>query len=103
MPKPPKQPPRNPFDPFDGAIAATLDLHGQTATQALASLESFLATSRKRHRDALVHVITGKGKNSGEKGPVLPGRVNAALKRSEHVDAHTRDADGGGYLVRLKR
>ena len=102
MPKPPKQPARNPFDPFDGPVAATLDLHGQTATQALASLESFLATSRKRHRDGLVHVITGKGKNSGEKGPVLPGRVNAALKRSPLVDAHVKDSDGGGFLVRLK-
>ena len=102
MPKPPKQPARNPFDPFDGTVVATLDLHGQTATQALASLASFLATSRKRHRDGLVHVITGKGRNSGEKGPVLPGRVRAALKRSEHVDAHTQDAGGGGFLVRLK-
>lgn len=102
MPKPPKQPARNPFDPFDGPIAATLDLHGQTATQAVASLESFLATSRKRHRDALVHVITGRGRNSGSKGPVLPGRVRAALKRSPHVDAHVQDGDGGGFLVRLR-
>ena len=102
MPKPPKQPTRNPFDPFDGTVVATLDLHGQSATQALASLASFLAASRKRHRDAIVHVITGKGKNSGEKGPVLPGRVNTALKRSVHVDAHTKDEGGGGFLVRLK-
>ena len=74
MPKPPKQPARNPFDPFDGTVVATLD----------------------------VHVITGKGRNSGVKGPVLPGRVRAALKGSVHVDAHTQDAGGGGFLVRLK-
>lgn len=102
MAKPPRQPARNPFDPFDGPVAAKLDLHGQTAAQARASVESFLATSQKRHRDALVHVITGKGKNSGAKGPVLFGTVNAALKRSPHVDAHIKDGDGGGFLVRLR-
>ncbi len=102
MPKPPKQPVRNPFDPFDGPVAATLDLHGQTAAQARASVDGFLKTSQSRHRDALVHIITGKGRNS-EKGPVLGGTVNAALKRSPLVDAHIRDADGGGFLVRLKR
>lgn len=102
MPKPPKQPVRNPFDPFDGPVAATLDLHGQTAAQARASVDGFLKTSQSRHRDALVHIITGKGRNS-EKGPVLRGTVNAALKRSPLVDAHVRDGDGGGFLVRLKR
>ena len=103
MPKPPRQPSRNPFDPFDGPVAATLDLHGQTAAQARASVDGFLKTAQSRHRDALVHIITGKGKNSGAKGPVLGGTVNAALKRSPLVDAHVRDGDGGGFLVRLKR
>ena len=102
MAKPPKQPARNPFDPFDGAVVATLDLHGQTAAQARSSIESFLKTSRARYKDGLVHVITGKGRNSGEKGPVLLGTANAALKRSEHVDGHIKDGDGGGFLVRLK-
>ena len=103
MPRPPKQPVRNPFDPFDGPVAATLDLHGQTAVQARASVDAFLRTSQSRHRDALVHIITGKGRNSGAKGPVLMGTVNAALKRSSLVDAHIKDGDGGGFLVRLKR
>ena len=102
MPRPPRKPARNPFDPFDAPIVATLDLHGQTASQARASVESFLQTSRARHRDALVHIITGKGRNSGARGPVLTGTVNAALKRSPVVDAHIEDEDGGGFLARLK-
>ncbi len=102
MPKKSAAPGRNPFDPFDGPVIARIDLHGQTAAQARASVASFLATSRKRHRDGLVQIITGKGRNSGEKGPVLFGTVNAALRKSPDVDAHIKDADGGGFLVRLK-
>jgi DNA-nicking Smr family endonuclease len=71
MTKPPLEPARIPLYQFDGPVAAHIDLHGQSALQARASIESFLKTSRARYRDGLVHMTTGKGRNSGAKGPVL--------------------------------
>lgn len=98
----PKRPASNPFDPFEGAVDALLDLHGQTGAQARASVESFLKTSRSRYPGGLVHLVTGKGRNSAA-GPVLLGTVRALLKKgSPLVRGWYPDSGGGGFLVRLK-
>jgi DNA-nicking Smr family endonuclease len=77
-------------------VAAEIDLHGMTAVTARAALAGFL--------DAAVHeglgcvrVIHGKGRRSGNGGPVIKPLVNAWLRRRDDVlaFASARPADGG--------
>jgi DNA-nicking Smr family endonuclease len=98
-----KAPHVNPLDPLDGAPADTLDLHGFTAAEATAHLGQYLARERKRSPGALVHVITGKGRNSPN-GPVLRRVVRSLLTADggRLVSDWGRDHDDGGFLVRLK-
>ncbi|MGE0552995.1 MAG: Smr/MutS family protein [Gemmatimonadales bacterium] len=93
---------RDPFDPLDGPVTATLDLHGNTALEARARLDGFFATARRRHPGGLLHVVTGKGRNSPGR-PVLKPLVRGLLAKapSTVVAAWGRDLDDGGFLVRL--
>ena len=93
----------DPFDPLDGTPSDTLDLHGFTAAEAIAHLGHWLARERKRAPGTLVHIITGKGRNS-VKGPVLKSAVRSYLRENAagHVAAWSKDHDDGGFLVRLK-
>ena len=82
--------------------AATLDLHGDSATEARARVLGFLNTTARRSSGSVVHIITGKGRNSPG-GPVLKPAVRQVLKSLGPVVADfAEDVDGGGFLVRLR-
>jgi DNA-nicking Smr family endonuclease len=104
MPKQKKHSARgaNPFDLLDGRVDETLDLHGFSAVDARAHVESWLRAARRRSPGGLAHIITGKGRNSSGR-PVLRPIVKALLVAGLPSVVRTwgpDDADGG-YLVRL--
>ena len=68
---------------------ATLDLHGDTADQARLRVRDFLATHSRISAEGVVHIITGKGTNSGEQGPVLRRAVFSWLERNGDRFART--------------
>ncbi|MEP6691421.1 MAG: Smr/MutS family protein [Gemmatimonadaceae bacterium] len=92
----------DPFDPLDGAAGDTLDLHGFTGAQAREHVTSYLQRVRKRKPGALVHIITGKGRNSPGR-PVLMPLVRGILRAapSTQIARWGPDDDDGGFLVRL--
>ena len=92
----------DPFDPLDGRPDDTLDLHGFTVAEARARLEHYYRNARQQRAGQLIHVITGKGRNSTG-GPVLRPAVGALLRSGAlpHVAQFGRDDDEGGYLVRI--
>ncbi len=94
----------NPLDPLDGTPDSTLDLHGLGATEAAAAFEQFVLRELQRLPGALLHVITGKGRNSPN-GPVLQRVIRRTIlaDRTRRIVAWSRDDDEGGYLVRLSR
>jgi hypothetical protein len=93
--------PRDPFDPLDGAVAATLDLHGYAAHEVEAAVRAFVSREARRSPGVLLHIITGRGRRSPG-GPVLKPRVRSLLKAGAlPVAAFGEDLDGGGFLVRL--
>ena len=93
---------RNPIDPFDGPVASTIDLHGMTALEARTRLGAVLARLAKERPGSLVHVITGKGRNSSGP-PVLRQTVRTLLKAGfPGVADWCIDDSEGGYLVRLR-
>ncbi len=75
---------------------AELDLHGMTQAEARLALAAFLAESAD-HGLRCVRVIHGKGRGSGQRGPVLKSAVNRWLRRCAAVVAFcsARRADGG--------
>jgi len=92
----------DPFDPLSGDVSDTLDLHGMTAAEALAAVTAFIRRVHRRSPRALVHVITGKGRNSRGM-PVLRTRVRTLLRTGDlPIADFGPDLDGGGYLVRLR-
>lgn len=94
----------NPFDPLDGPIAIRLDLHGFSAAEAERHLPAWLRQCADREPGTLVHVITGKGRNSPG-GAVLRPRVKrllSGLRAPGPVAAFGLDDDEAGYLVRLR-
>jgi DNA-nicking Smr family endonuclease len=90
----------DPFDPLDGPVGETIDLHRLTAAEARPAVLQFLKRAR---RGSLVHVITGKGRNSTG-GPVLLTMVRSLLKSrsAPEVAAWGVDDHGGGYLIRIR-
>lgn len=94
---------RNPFDPLDGPVSDRLDLHGFTASEAQARLRTYLDHARRKAPGGLVHIITGKGRNSAG-APVLKQLVRTFLRSGDasQVAAWGLDDDEGGYLVRLR-
>jgi DNA-nicking Smr family endonuclease len=94
------------FDTSDAALdgpATTLDLHGDTVAAARTRAAQFLAATARAHPGSLVHIITGKGRGSGE-GPKLRPMVAALLNGecAPLVKDWGRDADDGGFRVRLR-
>lgn len=78
------------------AIQAEIDLHGMTVAEARPRLKDFIEYSLMQgHR--CVRIVHGKGKGSGERGPVLKLAVNRWLRRWGSVLAFVsaRQADGG--------
>jgi hypothetical protein len=92
-----------PFDPLEGRVDHELDLHTFTAADARQTVRQFVTGARKWSRGALLHIITGKGRNSPA-APVLRPLVRALLQRelSKHVSAWGTDDGEGGYLIRLR-
>ena len=98
------------FPPFhladslhDAPVASVLDLHGFGAGEVPAALRNFRATWQRRGRGLVVHVITGRGRNSAH-GPVLRGKVSALLKGelATLVADWGPDESDGGFKVRLR-
>lgn len=88
------------------AIEAELDLHGYTVAQAREALDGFLRRSRAMGKRC-VRVVHGKGRSSEGRVPVLKGKVNAWLRRTDQVlafcSAIPRDGGTGAVYVLLKR
>jgi len=87
-----------------GQIArrAELDLHGMTQAEAHLALNAFLSECREFGR-LCVRVVHGKGRGSGQRGPVLKAAVNRWLRRTAAVRAFcsARREDGGTGAVYL--
>jgi DNA-nicking Smr family endonuclease len=85
-----------------GQIArlAELDLHGMTQAEARLALIEFLAESRGLGL-LCVRIVHGKGRGSGDRGPVLKAAVNRWLRRTGTVRAFcsARRPDGGTGAV----
>jgi DNA-nicking Smr family endonuclease len=82
-----------------------LDLHGQTAAEAIATLEQFIEGRRHRHR--CVCVVHGRGLHSKENVSVLKARVRQYLRRHPAVlayaDAPRTDGGRGAVYVLLRK
>jgi DNA-nicking Smr family endonuclease len=98
-------PPETPRE--DREPDAELDLHGKTQEEAIRMVQNFLLTG---HRQKLheVLIITGKGLNSGEQGPVLREAVQRWLQRNgarfakSYGPAPARHGGGGAIWVSLR-
>jgi DNA-nicking Smr family endonuclease len=91
------------FDPLDGSITDEIDLHGLTSAQARERVRTGLEQARSKTPGGLIHIITGKGRNSVGQ-PVLLSLVRSMLSsgRLPEVATWGLDYDDGGYLVRLR-
>ncbi len=78
------------------AIAAEIDLHGLGRHAAHEALREFI-TEAAASGLGCVRVIHGKGRGSGQRGPILKHVVNHWLRRMDDVIAFAsaRPADGG--------
>ncbi|MCS4503221.1 putative DNA endonuclease SmrA [wastewater metagenome] len=81
-------------------IQAELDLHGMVAADAVGALRDFLQECRERDVRC-VRIIHGKGRRSGNDGPVLKGKVDRWLRQRDDVLAFcsARRVDGGTGAV----
>lgn len=61
-----------------------IDLHGMTVPEAREALRAFIEASVERGHTC-VRVIHGKGLGSGERGPILKGKVSAWLRKTDAV------------------
>jgi len=82
------------------SVQSEIDLHGMTAAEANAALRQFVEEALMR-RWACVRVIHGKGRGSGQGGPVLKRKVDAWLRQWSPVLAFVsaRQVDGGTGAV----
>ncbi len=94
---------------------ARIDLHGMTLDQAHPALTRFVMTAHAQGK-RLVLVITGKGKQSDDFGPIpvrrgllrhnVPGWLSAPPLSSlvvQVAQAHVKHGGGGAYYVYLRR
>lgn len=94
---------------------ARLDLHGMTVVEAHPALTRFILRSQAEGR-RLVLVVTGKGRDSDEGGPIpaprgiLRHQVPAWLSQPplsgvvlQVAEAHRKHGGGGAYYVYLRR
>ena len=91
--------PPDPFDPLDGPVTAALDLHGMNVSQARSALTGLV---QRAPRGALLHVITGRGRNSPG-APVLRNTIRAMLRSGTMIRVKSWGVDDneGGFLLRL--
>lgn len=82
------------------SVQDELDLHGLTVAEARDALQAFIEQSR-RNGHTCVRIVHGKGLGSGQRGPVLKGKVDRWLRRWDPVLAFSsaRQVDGGTGAV----
>jgi DNA-nicking Smr family endonuclease len=82
------------------AVQNEIDLHGMTVPEAKGQLRDFISESVFRGHTC-VRIVHGKGRGSGDRGPVLKGKVNNWLRRWNDVLAFvsTRQVHGGTGAV----
>ena len=89
----------------DHAPGSALDLHGQTAAEAVASVKQFVDSQRHRHR--CVCIVHGRGLHSQGNVSVLKSRVRQYLRRHPAVlayaDAPRTDGGSGAVYVLLRK
>ena len=89
----------------DYVASSTLDLHGQTAAEAVASVKQFIESRHHRHR--CVCIVHGRGLHSKENVSVLKTRVRQYLRRHPAVlayaDAPRTDGGSGAVYVLLRK
>lgn len=89
----------------DLQATARLDLHGQTAAEAVKALRRFLDTSGHRHR--CVCIVHGRGLHSEGNVPILKTRVREQLRQHRAVLAYTdaprSDGGSGAVYVLLRK
>ena len=89
----------------DYAAGSTLDLHGQTAAEAVANVKQFIDSQRTRHR--CVAIVHGRGLHSKDNVSVLKTRVRQYLRRHPAVlayaDAPRTDGGSGAVYVLLRK
>lgn len=83
-------------------VGAHLDLHGYRTEEARRALVDFILQAREA-RIRCVRVVTGKGINSGEEGPVLKGQVRRWLRQMREVQAFVQAPaeEGGSGALRV--
>ena len=88
------------------SIQSEIDLHGMTVPEARDALHLFVESALKEGLTC-VRVVHGKGRGSGQGGPILKRKVDAWLRQWDVVLAFVsaRPADGGtgAVYVLLKR
>jgi DNA-nicking Smr family endonuclease len=89
----------------DYAPGSVLDLHGQTAAEALASVKHFIDSRRGRHK--CVCIVHGRGLHSKDNVSVLKTRVRQYLRQQPAVlayaDAPRTDGGRGAVYVLLRK
>jgi DNA-nicking Smr family endonuclease len=89
----------------DYAPGRRLDLHGQTAAEAAASVKQFIDS--RRHLDRCVCIVHGRGLHSKDNVSVLKTRVRQYLRRHPAVlayaDAPRTDGGTGAVYVLLRK
>jgi DNA-nicking Smr family endonuclease len=89
----------------DYAPGDQLDLHGMTATEAVAAVARFIERSRSRHR--CVCIVHGRGLHSEGNVAVLKSRVRESLRQNRAVlafsDAPPTDGGAGAAYVLLRK
>ncbi len=87
------------------SVRDEFDLHAMTASAALSALARFLDECVAEDR-LCVRIIHGKGLRSGNRGPVIKGLVDRALRRRGDVLAYrsapTSDGGSGAVIVLLR-
>jgi DNA-nicking Smr family endonuclease len=91
------------------AYQSHLDLHGMTAEQARAAVDSFLTTAYRRGYRCVL-IVHGRGHNSTDQVPVLKRKVTAWLSRGSwarlvlaFTSARACDGGAGALYVLLRR
>jgi len=89
----------------DYAADSRLDLHGQTAAEAVASVKRFIDNGRHRHRS--VCIVHGRGLHSEGNLSIVKTRVRECLRQHRAVlayaDAPRADGGNGAVYVLLRK
>lgn len=80
-----------------------IDLHGRTLAEAERVVRNRIETLARTHRGALVHIVTGKGRNSIGGAVLQPGIERLLLGPMKvYISRCEPDLDQGGFLLRLR-